>query len=160
MLFLVFRLGDDRYALPAQQVVEVVPLLQLKRWPKAAQGVAGVCTYRGRPVPVLDLSELILGRPAPPRLSTRLLLVRYPDSAQPGPAFSRLLALMAEQATNTVRLEPRDFVEAGLRKDDAPYLGPLATEAGGLLQRIEVEVLLPPALRDTLFAEAQAACEP
>jgi len=155
MLFLVFRLDNDRYALPAQEVVEVLPLVQLKQWPKAAEGIAGVCTYRGRPVPVLDLSELCLGRPAPRRLSTRLLVVRYPDAREP----TRLLGLIAEDATDTVRIDPGDFVDAGVRTDGAPFLGPVVAEFGGLLQRVDVAVLLPPALRDTLFVEAEATWE-
>lgn len=153
MVFLVFRLDQDRYALPAQEVVEVLPLLQFKHWPMAAPGVAGVCTYRGRPVPVLDLSALCLGRPAPRRLSTRLLMVRYPDAR--GPA--RLLGLIAEDATDTVRLDPGDFAEAGVRSDGAPFLGPVAAHGGGVLQRVEVAALLPAALRDALFVEAEGA---
>lgn len=155
MLFLVFRLDNDRYALPAQQVVEVLPLLQLKQWPKAGCGVAGVCAYRGRPVPVLDLSALCLGRPAPPRLSTRLLLVRYPDHREP----TRLLGLIAEDATDTVHIDPGTFVDAGVRTDGAPFLGPVVAHSGGLLQRLDVAAVLPPALRDTLFLEAEATCE-
>lgn len=155
MLFLVFRLDKDRYALPAQQVVEVLPLLQLKQWPKAAHGVAGICTYRGRPLPVLDLSELCLGRPAPRRLSTRLLVVRYPDAREP----ARLLGLIAEDATDTVCIDPGDFVDAGVRTDGAPFLGPVVAHGDGLLQRVNVAALLPAALRDALFVEAEAACE-
>jgi hypothetical protein len=38
----------------------------------------------------------------------------------------------------------------------APYLGPVAPASGGLVQVIEVERLLPAAVRDMLFAENQA----
>ena len=41
MLFLLFRLGHDRYALEARRVVEVVPLLALKKIPQAPRGVVG-----------------------------------------------------------------------------------------------------------------------
>ena len=34
MLFLLFQLGQDRYALDASRVVEVVPLLTLKQFPR------------------------------------------------------------------------------------------------------------------------------
>ena len=42
MLFLLFQLGKERYALPASRVVEVVPLLELKQLPQAPKGVAGI----------------------------------------------------------------------------------------------------------------------
>ena len=40
MLFLVFRLGNDRYAIEATQVVEVLPLVNWKCVPRAPAGVA------------------------------------------------------------------------------------------------------------------------
>ena len=75
MLFLLFQLGRERYALEAGQVAAVLPLLSIKEIPQAPPAVAGLCNYRGRPVPVIDLSELTLGRPAQSRLSTRIVLV-------------------------------------------------------------------------------------
>ena len=58
MLFLLFQIGKDRYALEASRVVEVVPLLALKELPQAPKGVAGLFNYRGALVPAVDLSEL------------------------------------------------------------------------------------------------------
>ena len=155
MLFILFQLGRDRYALDAAQVAEVLPLVQVKKIPHAPAGVAGVFTYRGAPVPVLDLSQLALGRAARSRLSTRVLLINYPDAT----GTKRLLGLIAENATETVRREPADFVASGVKADGAPYLGPVATDPRGLLQWIEVDKLLPAPVREALFqsvAEASA----
>src|SRR5258708_32156970 len=79
MLFLLFQLGKERYALPANRVVEGVPLLTLKPLPQAPRGVAGIFNYRGRPVPALDLSEITMGRPAEERLRTRIVVLNYPS---------------------------------------------------------------------------------
>jgi len=149
MLFILFQLGRDHYALDAAQVAEVLPLVQVKKIPRAPAGVAGVFTYRGAPVPVLDLSLLALGRPAHPRLSTRLLLVHYPDAT----GTKRLLGLIAEKATETLRREPGDFVASGVKSDGAPYLGPVVNDARGLIQWIEVDKLLPESVRDVLFKQ-------
>lgn len=65
-LHLQFQLGDDRYALPASQVVEVLPLRRLKQVPEAPQWVAGLFEHRNRVTPVIDLSRRVLGRPALP----------------------------------------------------------------------------------------------
>ena len=64
MLLLLFQVGGDRYALDARRVVEVIPLVKMQRIPRAPKGVAGLFNYRGRPVAAVDLSELMLGRPA------------------------------------------------------------------------------------------------
>jgi chemotaxis-related protein WspB len=152
VLFLLFELGTDRYALDVRQVAEVLPLLDIKRVPQTPPSVAGILNYRGEPVPVIDVSQLTLGRPAQRRLSTRVVLVHYPDADdQP-----RLLGLIAERATQTVRREETDFVASGVTNESAPYLGPVAPDARGLLQRLDVRTLLPISVRDMLFKQPRA----
>src|SRR6266508_2936730 len=106
MLFIIFQLGDDRYALDAGQIEEILPFVSIKPIPQAPHGVVGIFNYRGAPVPVIDLSELTLGRPARRRLSTRILVVHY-DS---GRSEKRLLGLVAEKAMQTVRRDTNEFV--------------------------------------------------
>ena len=149
MLFLLFQLGADWYALDAGQVAEVLPLVRIKPIPRTPPAVAGVLNYRGAPVPVIDLRALTLGRPARPRLSTRIILVHYPDE-NGGP---RLLGLIAEQATETMRRQPTDFTASGVSNDAASYLGPVTADQRGLVQWIEVSKLLPPTVREVLFRQ-------
>lgn len=153
MLFLTFRLGQDRYALDAGQIEAILPLVAIKQLPGAPAGVAGAIGYRGRPVPLIDLSLLALGRPAEPLLSTRIILLRYPVAAEE----RRLLGLLAEKAVEAVERDPGDFVASGVEAGMPPYLGPVAPDADGLIQWIRGEALLPPAIRDILFAQLAAA---
>jgi chemotaxis-related protein WspB len=152
MLFLLFQLGQDRYLLDTGRVAEVLPLVAITQIPQAPPGVAGLFNYRGVPVPVVDLSQLALGRPARSRLNTRIVLVHYPD----GSGGTHLLGLIAERVTETVRRDEADFVASGVSSDRTPYLGPVATDARGLLQWIVVESLLPASVRDVLFTPAVA----
>lgn len=105
MLYLLFQLGHDRYALPARDVVEVLPYLALPPIPRAAPGVAGLCNYRGRLVPVLDLCVLLCDRPARAVLSTRIIIVKAGEPSAP----ETLLGLIAERATGTLRRDPGDL---------------------------------------------------
>jgi chemotaxis-related protein WspB len=149
MLFILFQIGRDRYALSARSIIEVLPLMNLKRVPCAPVGVAGVFNYRGAPVPVVDLNEMMLGEPAARRLSTRIILVIYPlDALHP-----RALGLIAEHATNMIQRSLQDFIETGVESDSARYLGRVTNDAEGLIQWIEVERLLTPEVRDVLFRE-------
>jgi chemotaxis-related protein WspB len=149
MLFLLFQLGQDRYVIEARCVVEVLPLLALKQIPQAPRGVAGLFNYRSRPVPAVDLSELTLGLPARQSLSTRIILVNYPDDA----GKNRLLGLIAEQATEVIRKEPKDFVDTGLKQGAASYLGPVAMDHHGVVQWVREQRLLPEPVRNLLFSE-------
>lgn len=148
MLFLTFRLGQDRYALDAGQIEAVLPLLAVKELPGAPAGVAGVIAYRGRPVPLIDLSLLALGRSSETLLSTRIVLLRYPVAGE----GHRLLGLLAEKAVEAVERDPAEFVATGVEAGTPAYLGPVVSDGEGLLQWVRGEALLPPAIRDILFA--------
>lgn len=153
MLFVLFHLGKDRYALEARRVIEIVPLLALKKFPQSPRGVAGMFIYRGRPVPALDLCELTLGRPAVEHLSTRILIVNY----QLKPGEEQLVGLIAERATETIRREEKEFVNSGVRVAATPFLGPILTDAHGVIQLISPEKLLQDNVRTLLFVNPTEA---
>ncbi|MDR9755101.1 chemotaxis protein CheW [Pseudomonas sp. SZMC_28357] len=147
-LFLVFRIGSERYALQATEVVEVLARHSLKPIARAPAWVVGVFAYRGSVVPVIDLSALTFGQPAQLRTSTRLVLVNYrPDAA----SASQRLGLILEQATDTLRCDPAEFRPYGLDNRQAPYLGPVREDAHGLLQWVRVADLLDAQVRALLF---------
>ncbi|MFY0730346.1 chemotaxis protein CheW [Pseudomonas sp. NFX15] len=147
-LFLVFRIGSERYALQAIEVAEVLPRLPLKPIAHAPAWVAGVLAHRGVVVPVIDVSALTFGTPAQARTSTRLVLVSY----RPQPtAETQLLGLILEQATDTLRCDPADFQPYGLDNRQTPYLGPVRKDEQGLLQWLRVSDLLDDQVRALLF---------
>lgn len=138
MLFLTFQIGTDRYALDTQHVVEVLPLVNYKAIPGTAVGVAGVFNYHGRPVPLIDLTQVALGRPSEVRMNTRIILVNYArDSGEP-----LLLGLKAEHVTETLRRTDADFVESGVKAPAAAYLGPVTMEASQIIQRVDIRRIL------------------
>jgi chemotaxis-related protein WspB len=149
MLFLLFQIGSERYALRASRVVKVLPLVAMKRLPQAPKGVAGILNYRGQPVPAVDLSELTSGTPASERLSTRIIIVHYS-----GPlGQNHLLGLVAENATEIIHRDPEEFADSGLKVRAAPYLGPVLMDTRGSVQLLHEQRLLPPAMRELLFSE-------
>jgi chemotaxis-related protein WspB len=149
-LFLLFRLGAERYSLDAATVVEVIPLIAVTRLPGALPGVAGVINYRGNPVPVLDLAALARGERTPERISTRILIVTYNGRTIPR---HHHLGLVAEQVTDMLRCESDEFKPSGVETKEARYLGPVRPDRAGLIQRVEPQLLLSPEMRDALFPE-------
>ncbi len=138
MLFLSFRIGDEGFAMAIDRIVEVMPLTELRKVRQAPAAVAGSFEYRGRFVPVVDLCALELGRPARRRLSTRIIVMRHPQDD------ATLLGLIAENATEMLRLDPADFA-------------PFAPGPQGLVQRVELEDLLPASLLMTVGGQGVAA---
>ena len=140
MLFVLIQIGENGYALAADRIVEILPLVGLKSIREAPHDIAGSFDYRGQFVPVIDLCELELDRPARPLLSTRIVMTRYGDDD----GASVLLGLIAEQATETLRCDPADFT-------------PFVASPRGLVQRIELDQLLTPALSDFLLGKMAEA---
>lgn len=123
MLFLHFRIGQDNVALAAEAIVEIVPLVEVKATRQATAGQMSF-DYRGRFIPAVDLCQRELGRPARRRLSTRIVVVRDERGD--------LVGLIAEHATTMLRIDPADFA-------------PFARGPEGLIQRVWLQDLLPPA---------------
>ena len=138
MLYLLFQIGDVRYALDTATVLEIVPRVVLRPVLHAPRGVAGLLDYHASPVPVLDLCEMATGQPAQTRFSTRLILVQTPGQAgQP-----RVAGLLAERATTLLKRDSGDFRPTGVHATDAPYLGPVTADSEGFIHRVDVEGLL------------------
>jgi chemotaxis-related protein WspB len=149
MLFLVFRLGNDRYAIETTQVIEVLPLVYSKLIPRAPAGIAGIFNYHGAPVPLIDLAALALQKSSRKWMSTRIILINHrTDSGE-----THMLGLLAEQVTETLRRTEEDFEELGITAANSPYLGPVTTDGAGIIQRIEVAKLLSETVRGQLYQE-------
>lgn len=65
--FVLFPLGEKRFALPAETVTELARPDRLQSFPHTTPLVAGVLFRRGRVVPVCDVAQVLVGPQAPPR---------------------------------------------------------------------------------------------
>ncbi|KUZ77199.1 chemotaxis protein CheW [Burkholderia ubonensis] len=158
MLFLLFELDGERYALEAAQIVEVLALAPVKSIPGAPPWIAGAIDRHGEPVPVIDVAQLALGRAARRLRSTRLVVVRYrtPDTPpDAGGAAGRMLGLIVERATQTCRIDPARFADSGIATPHARWLGPVAGDASGFVQWVDVRRMLDDDARTLLFPPAQ-----
>jgi chemotaxis-related protein WspB len=149
MLYLLFELGGDRYALDVRQVVEVLPQVDTKTLPGSIAGLTGLFNYRGVAVPLLDLNELSLGQPCPRRMSTRVIVCAHGDES----GASHRIGLLAERVTETIRRTASDFKEVTVGRSGTRFSGPVLTEANGMIQRVEIKDLLPKDIQMQLFAE-------
>lgn len=149
MLLLCFEVEGDAYGLPARVIKQVLPMVRLKRLPGAPAAVAGLMNYHSQVLPVLDVHQMLAGKPGISRLSTRVLVVEC--AAAKGSAG--LVGLIVERATHTIQISEKDFHSAPVNVPKSPYLGPVAQMNGRLLQRVEPNALLTP---EILAALAEA----
>jgi len=140
-------LGPDRYALETTRVREILPVVEWKQVPQAANGILGVFNYHGEVVSLVDLSQYIIDAPARLQMSTRIVWVEITDDD----GEERLLGLLAEGATVTFRAEAGQFAAAGVEVGKAPYLGPVMTDSDGMIQLIDLQSLLPVEVKQQLL---------
>lgn len=72
---LALCLGEARFGLWVDELLEIVPTPPISRLPLPHRELAGVTSVRGEVIPVLDLGVRLLGAPA--RRPGRLVLVRH-----------------------------------------------------------------------------------
>lgn len=99
---------------------------------------AGLFSYRGVIVPVIDLSHLIQGKPSRSYLSTRIIMVNYLDEDH----TKRFLGLMAERVTETLNKPDSELTKTGNRLEETSYLGDIIIDDERMIQRIRLDSLL------------------
>ncbi|MBW4470330.1 MAG: chemotaxis protein CheW [Stenomitos rutilans HA7619-LM2] len=137
MLLLIFNVGSSLYAIESEHVVEVIPRLAYRQLHQVPEYVAGVFNYRSSIVPVIDLCRLMRGIPSQKYLSTRVMMVSYPQSD----GALRYIGLMAERVIETLDKAEADFMDAGIQGQEDSYLGGIMTDKKGLIQRVCLEQL-------------------
>jgi chemotaxis-related protein WspB len=137
MLILLFYAGKDLYALSSSYVVEVIPRVYLRKVQHVPEYVAGLFSYRGIIVPVVDLCHLIQDAPSRSHLSTRIIIVKHPRHDG---AF-HYLGLMAERVTETLSILESDIRNSSIQVEEAPYLSGNIVDQGRIIQCVQLEQL-------------------
>jgi chemotaxis-related protein WspB len=136
MLLLLFRIGEDYYAIESSRVVEVIPQVPLRQLHRVPSYVTGLLNYRGEIVPVVDLCHLIQDTPSKMQLSTRIMIVRSTDATLP------CMGLLAEQVIKTLNKPKEDFVQSNsVHMSAAPYLGGVVLDTNRMIQQIHLDRL-------------------
>lgn len=149
MLFLQCYIGRERYLISAWHILSVVPLLKMHKMVGVPDYMVGFINYKGQTIPVVDLSKLLSGKKSQSRLSTRIVLIDYVHADK-----HETLGFIAENATEVVKFREDDFSPNIITSESAPYLGAIANDADGMLQKIDIKGLIDFKVRDHLDWQA------
>jgi chemotaxis-related protein WspB len=138
MLFLLFRVGENIYALDSSHIVEVIPMVNLRKVYGAPEHMSGLFNYRGAIIPVIDFSYLIRGSYSRLHLSTRIIILHRLHQ-QDGHHY---LGLIAEQVTETLNKTNSELLDLNLNISNTSYLSQMMIDEQKMIQCIEVEQLL------------------
>lgn len=149
MLLLLFEIRNGRYAMPTERIIEIVPLVKMKKIPRTPEYVAGIINYRGEPLPVIDLCLLTENTPCEQRFSTRIILVNY----QTKDGRLRQVGLLAERVTETIKINLAEVPSSGILMDEALYVGALASNDDEMVRYFDVQRVVPESVIDMLFQD-------
>lgn len=135
MQALLFNAGELSFALPARDVVQVLPRQALQPVVAAPFAVIGLLVFRGALAPVVDVCRLTLGRDTQPKRSSRIIMTRVQRAGR-----WREIGLLAENVMDLCALVE---TTPGLRLPDQPWLGEHLAEHPKTPQLLDVAQLLP-----------------
>jgi chemotaxis-related protein WspB len=149
MLLLLFEIDNGQYALNINQIIEIVPLVKLKKIPTTPDYVTGLMNYRGNGIPVIDLCQLIDNVPFEDALSTRIIVISYPIKNK----GNTPLGLIANNVTETVRTKLSKPPPTGVLMDKTLYDGEVPPETADMIQWFDIKKMLPEKEITLLFEE-------
>ena len=147
MLLVTFQVNNQHYAVNARSVKEIIPLVKIRELPGTPDFVRGVFNYCGSLVPVIDVTHMLSGKPAAEQLSSRIILVNYPEADESG----HILGLLAEHATGTAVSADETFIDSGIDTPETPWMGPISVGTKEMIQIVKIENLLTDELKSKLF---------
>lgn len=104
--FVLFPLGDKRFALPATTVRELAKQDELQTFPHTTPLLTGVVLRREQIVPVCDLAPVLVGGEAPERRFFLIVSAGESNSAMAIPVSGECELTEAEQLPVTGQLPP------------------------------------------------------
>lgn len=118
MLMLMFQIKEEPWAIAADEIDALEPLVALQRLPYSAEQFAGLLNYHGERLPVIDVSAFVGGESVPLSLSTRIAIVStaslngaasdvVADSASGPELLPSKMALLLDQAYEIVQLSEK-----------------------------------------------------
>ena len=152
LMFLVY-IGENRFAIESELIVEVVPRVILKKLSHVPPYVAGMLNYGGMPIPVVDLCYLLEEREARSSMHTRILLFKFKEIDR-----EYQIGFIAEKITQTITQKRSDFIDSQVRIREVPYLDGILTDEEGVIQFIDAQELFQ-TVKGVLFEQAQVTYE-
>ena len=127
----LLRLGERRFALKANQIVELIAPSRVFRFPHRTTALEGVILRRGRIIPICDVSEQLVGKKMTVRrfylIANRLLGTQKESIALPVSGDCELIS---------AELTPRS-------ESDLSHVGGWLSHGGDAIEILNLEALTP-----------------
>ncbi len=138
MLCLSFNIDEDIFGISVKNIIEIIPLVKIKKVPHSPESLIGLINYRGDIIPLFDISEIIKSRKSKYLLSTRIIILNNDIND----SKLKYVAFLAEQVTETVEYIKENLRDPGISIANADYLGKLLMINNKSIQLINISKLI------------------
>lgn len=135
--YVLFRLGDEEYGLPIEQVSSIIRYEPVTPVPHAPASVDGVINLRGHVIPVVNLKRRLLGAAFEPG-STSRIVVAEGDSGMVG-----LVVDAASEVATIDMADVRPAPETALTSETAEAFEGVASHEDRLVILLNLDRALP-----------------
>ena len=104
--YLIFKLGDEQFAIPVARVREVLDLSEITRVPKAPPYMRGVVNVRGSAIPVVDLRMKFGLPPTADTYNTRIIVLELEIEGE-----RTVVGGLADSVHEVLELDPAQIAE-------------------------------------------------
>jgi purine-binding chemotaxis protein CheW len=145
--YVIFRLGDEEYGLPIEQVSSIIRYEEATPVPHAPTAVEGVINLRGRVIPVVDLKRLLLDTQFEPTTVSRIVVAEG-EGGRVGLAVDAA-SEVASIDTDAIMATP----ETALTSDTMEAFEGVVNHGSGLVILLNLDKALPRAEYDRAAAQ-------
>jgi len=150
----LFRLGEQNFALPVEDVYQIIEMVSIIRLPQVETLIEGVINVRGKMAPVVDLRR-VLKKGTPSRgLNTPLILVKAKNQLT-GIIVDEVLNVIEVLSERIARLDEFMPVEAAR----TPILQGIANPADDCVMVLDLDHLFEPGQGEALSQMAESLVE-
>jgi chemotaxis-related protein WspB len=95
MLFVSTQIDNDLYAIDSRFIIEIIPFIEIRNHKLNENSNIGFVNYRGKQIPIIDLSVLVSGKSTRDLFSSRIIIAKVDEN---------LFGLLSEQVTETIKV--------------------------------------------------------
>ncbi|MBO8126058.1 MAG: chemotaxis protein CheW [Firmicutes bacterium] len=132
----VFKLNDEEYGVPVQNVQEIIRMTQITKIPKTPKHVTGVINRRGDIIPIVDLKNFFELETSDADDDTRIVVVEVGD---------KILGVIVDHVSEVLRL-PEDAIEPPPRlseRAEAAYFAGIGKQGDRLIMLLDLPKIVP-----------------
>ena len=153
MLALCFTVEDSIYAIQANCIDEVMPLVRITRTPSNNPALCGFIEYHKNNIPVFDMTRLITEQAFRPLLSTRIIIARL--ACDTNNKTDTRVALVAEKVHETVELDDSQLANMAYKDEKTACVENIYNCNGKNIQLLKTGNIVPDSYQEFIQSDSK-----